>query len=222
MPNYLRTKLPLELEARQARRVEEAQATGQSPKEEIALHNSIISSCLKIVSDAHDDIEDQKSRSGGICILSSLKFSSFLSLLPSCVTFPPQLPPLRCISVDYVRRDAAAGGCLPHWLWTTSSLLRTPSSAHGQCEGWQAAAQLGGQDAECSESGGKGGDGVCVCTIQHIEEENAVAPFHVLYTMCTAVPHTHSISHSFGFTGPYSQPPCTPHYLSHHGLITAY
>lgn len=64
MPNYLRTKLELELEARHTSRMAGATARDQSLREEITTHNNIITSCLKIVTEAKEDIEDQKSRSG--------------------------------------------------------------------------------------------------------------------------------------------------------------
>ena len=64
VPNYLRTKLDLELEARQKRLVEEAREKEAGLKEEIATYNSIISSCQKIVAEAREEVEEQKSRSG--------------------------------------------------------------------------------------------------------------------------------------------------------------
>ena len=64
VPNYLRTKLDLDLELKQKRLLKEAKEKESSLKEEITTYNSIIKSCLKIVSDAREDMEDQKSRIG--------------------------------------------------------------------------------------------------------------------------------------------------------------
>lgn len=62
VPNYLRTKLNLDLEAKHKESLKEAMARDSELKEEIATFNDIIKSCQKIVSDAREDIEDQKSR----------------------------------------------------------------------------------------------------------------------------------------------------------------
>jgi hypothetical protein len=64
VPNYLRTKLDLDLEAKQEGLVQEAKRREAALKDEITAYNNIIKSCQKIVSDARDDIEDQKSRTG--------------------------------------------------------------------------------------------------------------------------------------------------------------
>lgn len=83
MPNYLRTKLELELEARHVSRMAEASTKDQSLREEITTHNNIITSCLKIVTEAKEDIEDQKSRSG------------------MCPVLPPLSSPSTCLSHSY-------------------------------------------------------------------------------------------------------------------------
>ena len=64
VPNYLRTKLDLDLEAKQKSLLAEAKAKDKALREEIKTYNDIIDSCLKIVTDASEDFEDQKSRSG--------------------------------------------------------------------------------------------------------------------------------------------------------------
>ena len=64
MPNYLRTKLDLDLEAKQRALLEEARGKEAGLKEEISAYNTIISSCQKIVSEARDEMEVQKSKAG--------------------------------------------------------------------------------------------------------------------------------------------------------------
>jgi hypothetical protein len=64
VPNYLRTKLDLDLEAKQRELLEEARGKEAGLKEEISAYNTIISSCQKIVSEARDEMEVQKSKAG--------------------------------------------------------------------------------------------------------------------------------------------------------------
>ena len=64
VPNYLRTKLDLDLEGRQRRAVGEAREKEAGLKEEITTYNNIISSCQKIVSEAREEMEEQKTRAG--------------------------------------------------------------------------------------------------------------------------------------------------------------
>lgn len=68
VPNYLRTKLDLDLEVKQKELLKVGKARDAELKEEITAFNDIIKSCQKIVSDAREDIEDQKSRAGKVNI----------------------------------------------------------------------------------------------------------------------------------------------------------
>ena len=59
--------MDLDLEAKQRKMVEEARAKEAGLKEEIRGYNSIISSCQKMVAEAREEMEEQRSRTGEWC-----------------------------------------------------------------------------------------------------------------------------------------------------------
>ena len=96
VPNYLRTKLDLDLEAKQKELLKEAKEKDVSLKGEITVFNNIITSCQKIVADAKEDMEDQKSRTGvssftSFCLAAVFRFLLLViglgsEFLITCVT----------------------------------------------------------------------------------------------------------------------------------------
>lgn len=64
VPQYLRTKLDLDLEARQRELVEEVRRKGDSLKEEIRQFNEMVSTALDRVGEAKEELEEQRAKAG--------------------------------------------------------------------------------------------------------------------------------------------------------------
>jgi len=62
VPQYLRTKLDLDLEARQRELVEEVRRKGDSLKEEIRQFNEMVSTALDRVGEAKEELEEQRAK----------------------------------------------------------------------------------------------------------------------------------------------------------------
>lgn len=64
VPQYLRTKLDLDLEARQRELVEEVRRKGDGLKEEIRQFNEMVSTALDRVGEAKEELEEQRAKAG--------------------------------------------------------------------------------------------------------------------------------------------------------------
>lgn len=67
VPHYLRTKLDLDLEARQQELEEEVKGKGDSLKEDIKNFNKMIVSALDRVNEAREELEEQRAKAGLSC-----------------------------------------------------------------------------------------------------------------------------------------------------------
>ena len=66
VPNYLRTKLSLDLERKQRERWEEAEKEGVATAEKIKSFNQTLSSALDRVNELKEEVEERRTRTG-IC-----------------------------------------------------------------------------------------------------------------------------------------------------------
>lgn len=64
VPNYMRTKLDLDLEAKQKELTEEAASKGPEISSEIKKFNEMLSSGIERVTELKEEIDEQKSRTG--------------------------------------------------------------------------------------------------------------------------------------------------------------
>lgn len=64
VPHYLRTKLDLDLEARQQELEEEVKGKGDSLKEDIKNFNKMIESALDRVNEAREELDEQRAKAG--------------------------------------------------------------------------------------------------------------------------------------------------------------
>ena len=69
VPHYLRTKLDLDLEARQQELEEEVKGKGDSLKEDIKNFNKMIESALDRVNEAREELDEQRAKAGLSCDL---------------------------------------------------------------------------------------------------------------------------------------------------------
>lgn len=63
VPNYLRTKLSLELEAKQKERWSEARKSNVT-EEQIKSYNKMLSSSLERITELKDEVEEKRTRTG--------------------------------------------------------------------------------------------------------------------------------------------------------------
>ena len=69
VPHYLRTKLDLDLEARQQELEEQVKGRGEGLKEDIKTFNKMIESTLDRVNEAREELEEQRAKAGLTCDL---------------------------------------------------------------------------------------------------------------------------------------------------------
>ena len=74
MPNYLRTKLSLDLERKQKERWEEADKEGVATAEKIKSFNQMLSNALDRVNELKEEVEERRTRTGmcgweGVCLV---------------------------------------------------------------------------------------------------------------------------------------------------------
>ena len=64
MPNYLRTKLGLDLERKQRERWEESEKEGVATSEKIKSFNQMLTSALDRVNELKEEVEERRARPG--------------------------------------------------------------------------------------------------------------------------------------------------------------